>query len=366
MKILYVTTIGITMNFFKDYIRFLLDKGHSVDIATNENESKVATCYRDWGCKIYQIDTSRSPLSLGNLSAIKQIKKLVENEKYDIVHCHTPVAAMCCRIACRKARKNGTKVIYTAHGFHFYKGAPIKNWILYYPIEKLLAKFTDKLITINSEDFELAKKRMNTDVYLVNGVGVDGDRFNTENVEDIRNELSVDKNDFTVICVGELNKNKNQIKVIEAVDMLKCKNVKLWLAGKGGLKDELQAFIEEKQLSDVVKILGYRVDIEKYIKSSDLVVSMSIREGLGLNIIEAMLCGKPVIVSNNRGHRELYKNGLGGYMVEFDDANALADKISDLMNDKERCIKLGKYNQEKAEKYKKENVILQMKELYGI
>ena len=121
MKILYVTTIGGTMDFFVSFIKQLLKEGNTVDIATNENNSKVPECYKEWGCTVYQIDTSRSPLNMGNIKAITQIKELVAKEKYDIVHCHTPVAAMCTRLACRRARKNGTRVFYTAHGFHFYK-----------------------------------------------------------------------------------------------------------------------------------------------------------------------------------------------------------------------------------------------------
>ena len=136
MKILYVTTIGITMGFFNPFIKDLIDKGHTVDIATNEKDSKVPACYKEWGCTIYPITTSRSPLNKDNIDAVKQLKQLVAKEKYDIVHCHTPVAAMCTRLACRAARKNGTRVFYTAHGFHFYKGASLKNWLLYYPVEK--------------------------------------------------------------------------------------------------------------------------------------------------------------------------------------------------------------------------------------
>ena len=127
MKILYVTTIGGTMNFFNSFIKQLINEGHTIDIATNERNSKVPACYHEWGCKVHQIDTSRSPLNKGNVKAIRQLNFLVEQEKYDIVHCHTPVAAMCTRLACRKARKEGTMVFYTAHGFHFYKGAPLKN-----------------------------------------------------------------------------------------------------------------------------------------------------------------------------------------------------------------------------------------------
>lgn len=127
MKILYITTIGGTMSFFNKLIKDLIDCGNVVDIATNEKESSVPVCYREWGCKIYPISCSRSPFKSGNLKAIKEIKKIVENDEYEIVHCHTPIAAACTRLACKGLRKKGVKVIYTAHGFHFYKGAPKKK-----------------------------------------------------------------------------------------------------------------------------------------------------------------------------------------------------------------------------------------------
>ena len=159
MKILYITTVGGTMNFFNSLIKELINDGYTIDIATNEVASKVPDCYKEWGCKIYHISTSRSPFSFGNIKAIKQIKKIAKD--YDLVHCHTPLAGMATRLACRKLRKKqGLKVIYTAHGFHFYKGAPKKNWMIYYPIEKMCSRWTDVLITINKEDYELAKRKM--------------------------------------------------------------------------------------------------------------------------------------------------------------------------------------------------------------
>ena len=160
MKVLYITTIGITMRFFESFIKEQLDIGNQIDIATNENNGKdaVPNCYREWGCRVYHIDTSRSAVSMGNIRAIKQIREIVIDNRYDIVHCHTPLAAVVTRIACKNLRRKGVKVIYTAHGFHFFRGAPLKNWLLFYPIERGLSWLTDTLITINIEDYQRAKK----------------------------------------------------------------------------------------------------------------------------------------------------------------------------------------------------------------
>ena len=177
-------------------------------------------CYNEWGCTVHQIDTSRSPFSKGNLKAIKQLKILIEEGKYDIVHCHTPVAAACTRVACRKARKNGTRVIYTAHGFHFYKGAPKANWMLFYPVEKLCAKWTDLLITINREDYALAKEKLKAKrIEYVPGVGVDLQIYGRTNADkaEKRRQLGITEDVKLLLSVGELNKNKNHETVIRAL-----------------------------------------------------------------------------------------------------------------------------------------------------
>src|SRR5699024_9702226 len=102
------------------------------------------------------------------------LQKLANSESYDIVHTQSPIGGALCRLAFRKNRKRGTKIIYQAHGFHFYKGGPISNWIFFYPIEKVCSYFTDTLITINHEDYELAKKKFHAkEVVYVPGVGID-------------------------------------------------------------------------------------------------------------------------------------------------------------------------------------------------
>ena len=272
MKILYVTTIGGTMNFFNSFIKQLINEGHTIDIATNERNSKVPACYHEWGCKVHQIDTSRSPLNKGNVKAIRQLNFLVEQEKYDIVHCHTPVAAMCTRLACRKARKEGTMVFYTAHGFHFYKGAPLKNWMLYYPVEKICAHFTDVLITINQEDYALAQKKMKAKrVEYVPGVGIDLTKFGQAAVDKSakRKELGIPEDATLLLSVGELNENKNHETVIRAI-----KDVEVYyvIAGRGGLQEHLQRVINELGMTEKVKLLGFRADVAELYQAADIYI----------------------------------------------------------------------------------------------
>ena len=352
------------MNFFKSIIRDLMADGHSVDIITNEKESNVSDCFRQWGCAVYGMDTSRSPLNKGNLKAIKQIRKLVEKEKYEVVHCHTPIAAMCTRLACRKARKKGTQVIYTAHGFHFYKGAPKKNWLLFYPIEKLCAKYTDLLITINKEDYAFAKRKLKAKkIDYVPGVGIDLEKFgqHTIDVTEKRKELGVPSSAKLLLSVGELNENKNHKTVIKAIaDM----DVYYVIAGKGPQKESLELLIEELGLKERVKLLGYRSDVNELCQVADAYVLPSIREGLNVSIMEAMASGLPVVCGNIRGNVDLIDEGLGGSLFS---PLSVEDCKQALTKTLGACKKtLGEYNLDKIKKFSLATVNEKMKELYGV
>lgn len=362
MKILYVTTVGITMGFFNPFIRELLDEGHNVDIATNESDNNcVPACYREWGCEIHQIDTSRSPLNMGNLTAISQIKRLVQQNNYDIVHCHTPVAAMCTRLACRKARKQGTKVYYTAHGFHFYKGAPFKNWMLYYPVEKICSYFTDVLITMNNEDYALAQKKMKAkEIVYVPGVGIDLTKFGTAAVDKAskREGLGVPENASLLLSVGELNENKNHETVIRAIaDM---DSVYYIIAGEGKLREYLQNLINEIGVTDRVKLLGYRNDIGELCETADIYAMPSFREGLSVALMEAMASGLPCVVSKIRGNTDLIDEN-GGALFDphnVEDCRKAIQKVLSSENNK-----LSEYNREKIKSFSLVTVSEQMKDI---
>ena len=364
MKILYVTTIGSTMNFFNSFIRQMLDEGHTVDIATNENTSKAPACYREWGCTVYQIDTSRSPLDKGNINAIRQLKAIVAKERYDLVHCHTPVAAMCTRLACRKARKNGTKVFYTAHGFHFYKGAPLKNWLLYYPVEKFCAHFTDVLITINKDDYALAQKKMKAKrVEYVPGVGIDLNKFGQVTVDkaEKRKELGLSPDGFVLLSVGELNENKNHETVIRAIaDM----DIYYIIAGKGELREHLQNVIDELGMTERIKLLGHRRDVAELYRAADIYVLPSIREGLNVSMMEAMASGLPCIVSRIRGNTDLLEDTKGGFLCEPKDRGDYAKKISLLAGDAEQRKEMGRENEVNIKKYSVETVTGELMKIY--
>lgn len=320
-KILYTATVASHIcQFHLPYFKMFREMGYEVHVAARDNLAEKNGLSFKYVDKFFDVPFRRSPFSPKNLSAKRQLKKIIDAENYDIIVCNTPVGGIVTRDAAQAARKRGTKVYYIAHGFHFYKGAPKKNWILYYPIEKHYAKKCDGVITINEEDFLFARKKFKTPVYRIHGVGVDGERHRlptAEEKEALRRELGVEDN-FVCLCTGELNKNKNQSKLIKLVPKIleRIPNFKLWLAGNGPLFEELRALADTLDVSESVEFLGYRTDIERFVRSADIVATASRREGVPFNVIEAQLAGIPVVASENRGHRELIKNGDTGLISD--------------------------------------------------
>ncbi|XJZ26736.1 glycosyltransferase [Bacillota bacterium Lsc_1132] len=221
-------------------------------------------------------------------------------------------------MAARQARKQGTKVLYTAHGFHFFNGAPFVNWLVYYPIEKILSAVTDCLITINHEDFQLAQRhRFKAEqIKHVHGVGVNTERFHPIDREHklrLRTTYGYQEQDFLMIYAAEFNQNKNQQLLLKALAKIKDQipQAKLLLAGNGPLLLDCKQLAAQLGIDQKVEFLGQRQDVEQLLKISDLAVASSLREGLPVNIMEAMACGLPVVASDNRGHRELVEEGVG-------------------------------------------------------
>lgn len=324
-KVLFVATVTLHINSFHiPYLKMFKDNGYEVHVASNGNE-KIEYCD-----KHFNLPFERFPLKPNNIKVYKELKKIINENNYEIIHCHTPVGGAVTRLAARNARKKGTRVIYTAHGFHFYKGAPLINWLIYYPIEKLLARYTDTLITINQEDYERAKKFKAKQIKLVHGVGVDENKFNFEmneqEKEEYRKSLGLSKDDYVLICIGELNKNKNQIMQIEAMRTLvkENSNIKLLLVGKGLLKEFYEQKIQEYNLKENIFLLGYRTDIPKLLKISNCLLATSKREGLPVNVMEAIIAGLPVIATNCRGQRDLVNSDN---IVKDYNYNSLIEKI---------------------------------------
>lgn len=330
-KVLYITTVSRTINsFLVPHIEMLLENGYKVDCATciDKNVNQVLI---NKGVKIFNIPFSRSPLSFGNIKAFKELIKLQKENQYDIIHVHTPIASIYGRLL--KLKFKNLKTIYTAHGYHFFKGGSKIGWIIYYPIEKMMAKLTDVTITINKEDYEITKKSLKPKkCYLINGVGLDLNQYkplSKEKQEFKRKELGLEKDDFVVIMIAELNENKNQIQFIKAMELLKDRypNIRAISVGEGHKFEELQKEINNRGLKNNFKLLGFRTDINELINISDIGILLSYREGLPRNIMELMANGKKVIATNVRGSRDLVYNENIGSLVEVGDFEETARSI---------------------------------------
>ena len=313
-RALMVSTVPSTIGQFnRDNIHILQELGYEVDIAADftdtsiwpaEKTEKLKRDMEGAGVQCFQLNFSRNPLKLPrHIASYKETVRLIRERGYSLIHTHTPIASAVVRMA---ARKTGTKVIYTAHGFHFYKGAPLLNWIIYYPVEKTLSRYTDVLITIAQEDFERAKKRMHArKTVYVPGVGVDCAAFSRDENgrRRVRNELGLAEDRILLLSVGELNENKNHLRVIEAIAGLP---VTYAIAGKGVLE---QALAEAGKDIDL-RLLGYRNDVRDLYSAADVYILPSLREGLNVSLMEAMACGLPAACGRIRGNTDLVEKPL--------------------------------------------------------
>ena len=363
-KILYCANIDYHFKVFHlPYMKWFQEKGWEVHVAANGH---IKLPYCD---KKYDVPIHRCPISLKNIVAFKKLKAIIKENNYDIIHVHTPMAGVLVRIAAKSNRRSGMKVIYTAHGFHFFKGAPLKNWLVYYPLEKWLSRYTDYLITINNEDYaEAVKHKFSAgNIEHVHGIGVDCARFRPISEMDInrlRNKYGYKKEQFLLYYAAELNKNKNQGLLLEVLAKLKERipNIRLLLVGNGPLEKYYKKMASKLCVKDRVDFLGFREDMDSIAQMCDAVAASSIREGLPVNIMEAMACGKPVVATNNRGHRELIEHNSTGFIVN--NAFEFAERVYELYMSKELRVLLGTRGIQKISVYSLNNVMNEMEHVY--
>ena len=371
-KVLLTATVQSHIaQFHRPLAEVLHEHGYAVHVAARNNLGEKNGLKLDFADKVFDVPFSRSPKSMDNVIAYFRLKEILEKESYTVIHCNTPMGGIVTRLAAVKARRHGARVLYTAHGFHFYKGASKKNWLVFYPIEKIMARFCDTLITITKEDYLLAKRKFHTNVEHIHGVGVYTDRYHPVSEKDrlmMKQEEGLTADDFAILCTGELNQNKNQTMLILAAAELRkyIPELKVFLAGNGPFEKQLRKQIQDLHLEECVRLLGYRMDLENITPMVDLVVSCSIREGLPLNIIEAMLCRKSVVVSDNRGHRELVENEANGYIVSVDNLEGYVKHIMNLYMNPEKLIRMGNAAFETARQYTADVVKKELAEIYHL
>lgn len=364
-KILFVSNTANFSKFNKPYMRWCKENGWKVDYCA-PNDEIVTECDNH-----VVLPIPRSPFSKGIFACIKTLRKILEQEQYDIVHCHTPMGAVIARLAAKELYKQKkVKVIYTAHGFHFYKGAPLLNWLLYYPVEKILSRYTSVLITINNEDYQFAKKNFTTkEIIYTDGVGVDLHKFislEPKRKRDLRKEKGFNENDFIVFYIAEFIPRKNHKMIFDILPELKYKipNLKIILAGKGELLESYKNYVLENNYQDVVFFTGYTTEINEYCNISDILLMPSFQEGLPISMIESIATGLPVVASKIRGHVDVIKSEKNGFLCDLTDRKSFIDSIYNLFVNPDLRNEIAKNNIEYAKKFSIDNVLFNTTNMY--
>lgn len=380
-RVLMLASVASMIDQFNTPNIDLLQKmGYDVDVACNFKEGNTCSDKRiaelrkrlaEMQVRCYQIDFARNIKHMRqNMRAYRQVEELMQREHYAFCHCHSPIGGVVARIAGYRTK---TKVIYTAHGFHFYKGAPLLNWLVYYPVEKLLSHWTEVLITINHEDYELAQKKfkMKKLVY-VPGIGVDTYRENLsqEAKNAKRDELGIPRDAFMITNAAEFTPNKNQKTVIEAIEKLNNPNIYFVMCGIGEKKEELECYVKEHGLGEHIRFLGFRNDLHEILQTSDCFVLSSFREGLSVALMEAMAEGLPVICGRIRGNVDLVEDGKGGVLLNPKNVDEFVWAIKQVMLIKKRETSnkpsMSEINRTKIQCFGKENVQNMMRRIYRI
>ena len=373
MKMLYILNVANRVNNFcmssliaakKINIEYHIagNWGYANDIERIADEEK-------YGIRIHQIDFIRSPLDVRNYKAYKQLMEIVKRENYDVIHCNTPIGGVLGRLVGKKNKVSN--VIYQAHGFHFYKGSPKLNWMIYYPIEKWLAHYTDALITINQEDYELAKAKLkprkNGKVYYVPGVGIDTTQYalSAKAREEKRIELKLNENDVALISMGDLIERKNYDTAIRAVAEAKNPALQYFICGKGPEEENLKVLAESLGVSEQIHFLGFRSDIKELLTAVDVFLFTTKQEGLPRSMMEAMASGLPCIASEIRGNTDLLEGTDGGYLCKATDITAYAEALNLLAKDRALREKMGRNNLITIQRFSTETVNDEIRYIYA-
>lgn len=377
-KALMVSHVAYAIDMFNiPNIKLLISMGYEVQVACNFddrsslNDEKVSMLKEKLtalGVRYHNIPFERQPLKGENIKAYSQLKSLIDSEKFDLIHCHTPVGGIITRLAAAASRrKNKTKVIYTAHGFHFYKGAPFVNWLVYFTAEKICSFFTDTIITINKEDYNNAKNKLNAKrVCYVPGVGVDTAFFHSQTGKrrELISEIAADEDSIILLSVGELSDRKNHGVSIKALSQLENDRVHLVIAGTGEKREEFISLAESLGVGGRVHLLGFRTDIPELLKSADIFLFPSLQEGLPVALMEAMSCSLPVICSSIRGNTDLIDESCG-ILCSAVDVHGFSDAVQKLISDEALRLSMSQKAFERSKNYDIKIIEKYMKDIYS-
>lgn len=374
-KALMIASVASMIDLFNmDNIKILLDLGYNVDVICNFEYGSITSQKRveefkleleKKGINAIHCPIPRSIWKINDiLKSIKLVQKYKKNRQYDLVHCHSPIGGVISRIVF--ANDQNSHVIYTAHGFHFFNGAPLLNWLLYYPIEKFFSKYTDTLITINEEDYTRSKTfKANRNIY-VHGIGINTLEIDShkKNKKEKLKEFNFSNDDLILFSAGQLNRNKNHELVLRSIAKLNNNNIKYLLCGFGELENYLKNLADELNISNQVIFAGFRKDVKELLHIADIFIFPSLREGLSVALMESLAAGLPVICSKIRGNTDLIQEDKGGYHVSPYDIDKMSYLINKLADDEELRIKMGNFNKNFIKKFDIKNISNEMRKIY--
>lgn len=370
-------------------IRLMQEMGFRVHVACNFREGNTCSSRRtgelrrqleDMGVVCHQWDCPRSIRPVAKCArAYRQLGALVKKYHFRWMHCHSPIGGALARMAAYQA---DIPVAYTAHGFHFYRGAPLKNWLLFYPVEKLLSYVTDVLVTVNQEDYRFAQRCLKAGkTFHIPGVGIDTGKFGAgpADRQEFCRKYRIPEDAVVLLSVGELNKGKNHKMAIGALAALAREDVYYLICGKGALREELQEYADQLGVGGRIRMPGYSDNMPWIYRNADIFVFPSVREGMPVAVMEAMAAGLACVVSDIRGCRELISGartgqaaadypayqGPGGFRFSLGQPKQLEKALAILIDSKTLRQACGRYNQKKIRDYDQELVQENMKEIYA-
>lgn len=391
-KALLVTRVsGFIPQHEMNNVKILQKMGYEVHYATDLNTvvyGKDNSRLDNTGIVTHQIDFVRSPFSGEVKRSYTQLKQLMLSEDFNLIHCHMPMSGVIARLAAQKVRSESGRIVpvlYTAHGFHFFKGAPFKNW-LYYPVERYLARYTDRLILINHEDYKRANKfHIRGRAEYVPGVGI---KLSNSNINNIQYSMDnskkaayiysitrkrINPDTKVLVSIGELSKRKNHLLLVEMMAELADLDIICIIGGSGGEEINLRKKIHELNLEKKVFLIGYVNDVQTLLFASDCFVLTSFQEGLPVVVMEAMAAGLPVIAGRIRGVTDLIEHAKGGYLVHSFEPEDFAVKVRRMFTEKDRKSavprdirrkQMGSWNMERVKKFSRDVVEKRMWDIY--
>lgn len=365
-KVLFVASVAVHFHaFHRPYFKWFHDQGFEVHVACN-GDFEDPCVHKKW-----DINFARSPLSKSHIKSFITLKHIIDQNEYELISCHTPMASVLTRLASLSARKEGTSLLYTAHGFHFFNGSGLLSWLLYYPVEISLSHLTDAIICINQEDYNRISTQgsSSTKYYLIPGIGVNPERFHpltNSAIYDLKESLNIPKDTIVITYAAEFIDRKNHKLIVDAMQLVSSniQNYIVLFAGEGKLLEETKNSVSKAGLEDKFRFLGFVKDIEKYYQISDIAVSASKQEGLGLNLIEAMMCGVSPIATIDRGHCTIIDNNINGILYPQNDYETLSQEITNLIQDSELREKISREAILKARKFSIKNSLDAMSKIY--